>query len=445
MKLSHLTLAVTSSIAMTMAHSAGLERSQQPIAPLFEEGNYAEVSYAYVNPNIKAKDAGGFNADGMIEDYGFAGAAVKVAPTENTGLALFYNKPWGVDTVYPKSSKVFNNDLGETQAHVDSNALGVVASTKVGNNFTVYTGMEYQTVEGNVKGAKPVGAKSALENQDLITKKVVDGYVQRKFLPNANAFGVLMQTPEDKLTPQQKGLKDSITKTISDEVTKIAMSPTLYELDMEDAHTFVPMVGVAYEKPEIALRASLTYRAPAEYDIETKEKFNLDGKPISAQKSTTEVKFPQSVSLDFQTGLSEKHQLLGMVNARWVNWSDFEVKPTLSSELQNGKPLADYEKDQYSVEVAVAKKFTPKLSAEIRGSYDSGTGDDLSLLGPYDAVKGIAVGAKYDVTDKMSISGGAQYMMVDGGKVTNPDDKSTALTVEDSNAYALGMKLAYKF
>ncbi|MBS9779331.1 MAG: outer membrane protein transport protein [Moraxellaceae bacterium] len=445
MKLSHLTLAVASSIAMTMAHSAGLERSQQPIAPLFEEGNYAEVSYAYVSPDLKAKDALGSKADGMLEDYGFAGAAVKVAPTEDTGLALFYNKPWGVDTTYPESSKAFNNNLGATEAHVDSNALGLVASSKVGNNFTVYTGMEYQTVSGNVKGAKPAGLESALEKKDVITNKVVDGYVQAGFLPNAETFGKLMQAPVDKLTPQQKGLKDSITKKVTEEVTKIAKSPTLYELDMEDAHTFVPMVGIAYEKPEIALRAAVTYRAPAEYDIETKEKFNLGGKPISAQKSTTEIKFPQSVSVDFQTGLSEKHQLLGMVNARWVNWSDFEVKPTLSSELQNGKALADYEKDQYSVEVAVAKKFTPKLSAEIRGSYDSGTGDDLSLLGPYNAVKGIAVGAKYDVTDKMSVSGGAQYMMVDGGKVINPENKQTALKVDDSNAYALGMKLAYKF
>ncbi len=445
MKLSHLTLAITSSIAMTMAHSAGLEKSQQSIAPIFEEGNYAEVSYAYVNPDIKAKDAGGFKADGMIEDYGFAGAAVKVAPTEDTGLALFYNKPWGVDTTYPKSSKVFNNPLGATQAHVDSNALGLVASTKVANNFTVYTGMEYQTISGNVKGAKPVGAKSALETKDLITSKVVDGYVQAKVLPNAEAFGSLMQIPEDKLTPEQKGLKDSITQTVTDEVTKIAKAPTLYELDMEKAHTFVPMVGIAYEKPEIALRAAVTYRAPAEYDIETSERFNVGGKPMSAQKSTTEVKFPQSVSVDFETGLSEKHQLLGMVNARWVNWSDFEVKPTLSSELQNGKALADYEKDQYSVEVAVGKKFTPKFSAEIRGSYDSGTGSDLSLLGPYDAVKGIAVGAKYDVTDKMSIGGGAQYMMVDGGNVIDSEDNSTVLKVEDSNAYALGMKVAYKF
>ncbi len=426
MKLSHLALAITTSIAMTMAHSAGLERSQQPIAPLFEEGNYAEVSYAYVNPDLEAKDGFGKKADGMLEDYGFAGAAVKVAPTENTGLALFYNKPWGVDTIYPKSSTMFNNSLGETQAYVDSDALGLVASTKVGNNFTVYTGMEYQTVEGNVKAATPLGAKKAI-----------------KLSSNGNP--VKAGEAYNNLVSAQKKLAEKKTLTAEETgILSLAMSPTLYEVDLEKEDTFVPMVGVAYEKPEIALRASLTYRAPAEYDVDTSEKITV-GAPLPTQKSTTEVKFPQSVSLDFQTGLSEKHQLLGMVNARWVDWSEFKVAPATFSAIEGGEPLASYEKDQYSVEVAVAKKFTPKLSAEIRGSYDSGTGSDLSLLGPYDKVKGIAVGAKYDVTDKMSVSGGAQYMMVKGGKVINPDDKSTALKVEDSNAYALGMKVAYKF
>ena len=44
----------------------------------------------------------------------------------------------------------------------------------------------------------------------------------------------------------------------------------------------------------------------------------------------TEVKMPQSVNLDFQTGLSERYQLLGMVNARWVDWSAFNVTPPLA-------------------------------------------------------------------------------------------------------------------
>ncbi len=394
MKLSRLALAIAGTVGViTTAHAAGLEKSQQSIAPLFEEGNYAEVTYAYVNPNIKAKDGIGFSADDMIEEYGFAGAAVKVAPTENTSLALFYHKPWGVDTTYPTSSVIFSNkDLGDTQAHVDSNALGLVAGTKLGKNFTAYTGIEYQTVSGNVKVSTP-----------------------KQLAPNA------------------------------------PLVPTLYTLDIDDEHTFVPMVGFAYEKPEIAMRAAVTYRGSAKYNVETKETFSgsLGGSAVppttlAEVKGRAEVDFPQSVSVDFETGLSEKYQLLGMINARWIDWTEFEVAPPLASG--GGKPpLASYEKDQYSVEVAVGKQFTPKFGAEIRASYDSGTGADLSLLGPYDSVKGIAVGAQYDVNDKLSVGGGVQYMMVEGGVVTDPDTGLEALKVEDSNAYALGMKVGYHF
>ncbi len=392
MKLSRLALAIAGTIGvMTTAHSAGLERSQQSIAPLFEEGNYAEATYAYVNPELEAKDGGGFSADDMIEEYGFAGAAVKVAPTENTALALFYHKPWGVDTTYPTSSKVFSNkDLGDTQAHVDSDALGLVAGTKLGKNFTVYTGIEYQTVSGNVKAA----------------------------------------------TPQPLGAGGALT-------------PTLYTLDIDDEHTFVPMVGFAYEKPEIAMRAAVTYRGPAEYNVETEETFSavMGGAvaPLYAVTGKANISFPQSVSVDFETGLSEKYQLLGMINARWIDWTEFEVAPSLNNTLQKGEPLASYEKDQYSVEVAVGKKFTPKFGAEIRASYDSGTGADLSLLGPYDSVTGIAVGAQYDVNDKLSVGGGVQYMMVEGGQIPSQDPNNPALKVEDSNAYALGMKVGYHF
>src|SRR5690606_20538460 len=58
----------------------------------------------------------------------------------------------------------------------------------------------------------------------------------------------------------------------------------------------------------------------------------------------TEVKMPQSVNFDFQTGLSEKYQLLGMVNARWVDWSNFNVAPPLAT-LSTQEPLAAYKKD----------------------------------------------------------------------------------------------------
>ena len=217
---------------------------------------------------------------------------------------------------------------------------------------------------------------------------------------------------------------------------------------------------MAYEKPEIALRAALTYRAPAKYQVSGIENLLVilpvlpipgggdgvtpapaeEGLPLAGK---TEVKMPQSVNLDFQTGLSEKYQLLGMVNARWVDWSNFSVAPPLAS-LSTQEPLAAYKKDGYAVEVALGKQFNPKVSGEVRLGYDHGTGAPLSLLGPYDSIKSLGLSAQYKLTEQLSVSAGGQYMWIEGGPVDTKVDGRVA-NIDDGTGYALGMKLGYHF
>lgn len=93
-------LSIAASLLVTAtSHASGLEYSKQSILPFFEEGNYAELSYAYVDPKIEGTDvAGGVDnpaanqkINDMMDDFDIWGAAVKIAPTENTALALIYN------------------------------------------------------------------------------------------------------------------------------------------------------------------------------------------------------------------------------------------------------------------------------------------------------------------------------------------------------------------
>lgn len=45
------------SLAISSAHAAGIEYSKQSsVAPFFEPGSYAELSYAYVDPKIEGTD-----------------------------------------------------------------------------------------------------------------------------------------------------------------------------------------------------------------------------------------------------------------------------------------------------------------------------------------------------------------------------------------------------
>lgn len=116
-----------------------------------------------------------------------------------------------------------------------------------------------------------------------------------------------------------------------------------------------------------------------------------------------------------------------------------------------GEPLAEYKEDAYAVEVALGKQFTPKFAGEVRAGYDSGTAEPLSLLGPYDSIKTLALGGSYDVNDNFNISAGAQYMWFEGGTAYSklPVDKSlserTLAKFDDGTGYALGIKLGYHF
>lgn len=415
-------LSIAASLLVTAtSHASGLEYSKQSILPFFEEGNYAELSYAYVDPKIEGTDvAGGVDnpaanqkINDMMDDFDIWGAAVKIAPTENTALALIYDEPFGVDTIYAKGSE-FNNHMGATEARVDTRGLTLLGGGKVNNNFWIYGGAEYQEAKGSVELAQNF-----------------DG------------------------------------------------DPIFYDLTIKDkSNTLIPVLGVAYEKPEIMLRAALTWRGEGTHDLNAHESLLVDNGLLNGILGTTgptdynnipdeikdirglpkvtfgdtklRFKTPQSVNFDFQTGLSEKYQLLGMINARWVEWTKFEVAPAAITSVV-GEPLAEYGDDAYSVEVALGKQFTPKFAGEIRAGYDSGTGEPLSLLGPYDSVKSLALGGSYDVTDQFKVSAGAQYMWFEGGTaysklpVEETLSERTMAKFDDGTGYALGVKLGYHF
>lgn len=429
------------SLAMTSAHAAGIEYSKQSVAPFFEPGNYAEISYAYVDPKIEGTDAAGNKINDMMDSFDLPGAAIKIAPTENTALAVIYEKPFGVDTEYPEGN-IFNNRMGPTEARVETTGITLLGGGKVTNNVWLYAGLEYQTLKGNITGAQPVGFTTAVSQVGDVFGLSAEDYSNLVAKQNAGT-----------LTASEAGTLETVNGLAS----TIAESPTYYTLDFEDESTFAPVIGMAYEKPEIALRAALTYRAPAKYQVSGVENLQVilppigggDGvTPMPAEEGLplagkTEVKMPQSVNLDFQTGLSEKYQLLGMVNARWVDWSAFNVSPPLALAATQ-EPLAAYKKDGYAVEVALGKQFNPKLSGEVRAGYDHGTGAPLALLGPYDSIKSLGLSAQYKLTQQLSVSAGGQYMWFEGGPVDTVVDGRVA-NIDDGTGYALGMKLGYHF
>ena len=98
-----------------------------------------------------------------------------------------------------------------------------------------------------------------------------------------------------------------------------------YSVKADDKWGYGWLVGAAYERPEIALRVALTYQSKISYDLDTAETITsfATGRPRATPN--TDVDTPQSVQLDFQTGVAPKTLVFGYI--RWVDWSEFSVEP----------------------------------------------------------------------------------------------------------------------
>ena len=77
-----------STLPLTPAFAAGLDRSGQSIAAFLQPGNYAEAGISVLDPTVRGKDLIKNNVSDMAEDYYFPSAAIKVQATEHISLGV---------------------------------------------------------------------------------------------------------------------------------------------------------------------------------------------------------------------------------------------------------------------------------------------------------------------------------------------------------------------
>ncbi|WP_062229300.1 long-chain fatty acid transporter [Aureimonas frigidaquae] len=177
-------------------------------------------------------------------------------------------------------------------------------------------------------------------------------------------------------------------------------------------------VGIAYEKPEIALRAQILYRS--EVTHERPEGTGLatvngsafvinpitgasialpvspvaPGTPVSSGEAfLNSVTSPQSLYVNVQTGIAEDTLLLG--SFRWTDWStNRNVLTSYVSALgtsTNDSPY--YWDDGYTVQLGLGRAFNDEISGAVLIGYDSG----------------VSTGAETTYTDLYSVSGGLSF------------------------------------
>ena len=406
--LSQLTCALAALSLTSIAGAAGLDRSGQPSEDFSSSGTIAYMSAYHISPDISGLESNGDKIGDLGEEYEGYGYGVKTDINDKFSVGVFYDQPFGAAVLFEGDNSLTNisevdDDRKWTSANVKSDNFTGLLGVNLGanNNFKIYGGPVLQKIEANVKINSKNPQLAAVNGYDLnIAKNDAYGY----------------------------------------------------------------MIGAAYVKPEIGLKAAITYRSEIEHDANYAEsmpfinRFNMTpGLPVErrldpTQTRESELTTPKSVNIDFQTGLNKTTLLTA--KARWVPWSDFKITPPLLNEngialnASQGKTvdqvnLLQYSDDSYMLEVGLGKRLTPKLAVSGSVGWDSGAGNPVSPLGPTEGYYSVGLGAKYNLTPEWAVSAGAKYLMLGDAEGLLAASGTQIGKFEDNDAYLFGMKLSY--
>ncbi|WP_180085107.1 MULTISPECIES: OmpP1/FadL family transporter [unclassified Acinetobacter] len=410
MKLKTLTTAmILATLPMTGAFAAAMDRSGQSIAAFLQPGNYFEAGLSVLDADVSGTSSaalGNQSTGDMASSYYFPSAALKIQATDNISVGLLYDQPFGAKAEYKDPTIAFTNGGEGTAAEVHTENLTLLVGFQPTVNWNFYGGVVYQEAKGEVslRGA----AYSAL------------GGVGNPLLP-----------------------------------------AIAYDADLKKDSAIGWTAGLAYQIPEIALKASLTYRSEIEHELTSEE--TLNGVPASLvtpaigltlNPGKTNVTTPQSVNLDLQSGIMA--DTVGFLNVRWVNWDGFAIRPNAFGQIldaagQNpalaslvGGNLVEYNKDQWSATAGVGRKFNDKWAGNVSVGWDSGAGNPVTTLGPTEGYWNVGLGLQFSPAPNYFIAGGVKYFWL---------GDATALTVanpnvgefEDNHAIGYGLKMGYRF
>ena len=353
MKLKTLTTAmILATVPMTGAFAAALDRSGQSISAFLQPGNYFEAGISVLDPDVSGKaisTAGGGNLSDMGDDYYFPSAALKLQVTDHFSFGLIYDQPFGADAAYSTSDPLVGLNTGllhlngeATEVEVDTQSLSMIFGFQPNENFNIYAGPVYQTIKGNVQ-------------------------LRGAAYGSANGLG-------------------------------------LYNADLDEDGAVGWLAGFAYQIPEIALKTAVTYRSEIKHEIDTTETFGFGA--IQRPNALTEIITPQSVNIDFQTGIAAN--TLAFANIRWVHWDQFAVTPKFLNAV-SGNNLIDYSDDQWSATVGVGRKFNSHWSGSASVGYDSGVGNPVTTLGPTEGYWTVGLGGQYSPAENYFIQAGVKY------------------------------------
>lgn len=492
-----LAVAIATISVASVTNAAGLDRSGQDITAFLQDGTYAEAVYTYIdadvsgfdNARVATDDAGyvkGKATGDIAESYDFFRYGVKTDINDTFSVGILYDEPFGASAAYSGD----NNFTGSPTAAIDGLIAQQLDGKVPGQTITSAAGLDayvkgvqQQLAAGREQvrqGEAAIAANPALEpvlrpQIDEGKARIAAGEAQVAPLVGLNGYaaGQLANTEGTNVEVRSESITAILgAKFGANKEFQIYGGPVAQRLQADvklRGSAYGPatgytsnsnpdmdygyIAGFSYSKPEIALKAALTYRSEIDHKMDITETYPLAGllagNPAAAtQTNEMEITTPKSVNFDFQTGINPT--TLATAKVRWVPWSDFAIVPPLYNQISKratgddvGLPLVDYDDDQWQVELGLAKRLAPALAVSGTVGWDSGSGDPTTSLGPIDGYYSVGLGAKYNVTPEWAVSVGGKYLWFGDAKGKLPTQQIVG-DFQDNDGYILGMKLSYQ-
>lgn len=381
--------ALVAVIAASTANAGGVERSTQSIGILFEEGNYAQFTYSHVDPKVSGLSTttysytGGTNTGDMSESFEQLTFGMKFDLSEKFDIAIVRDNPIGADVLYPSTAPA---PFPFSTDHVFAGGNADLDSEAL-NLFLRYKLPNNFSVIGGIRHVN------------------VGGNLGIPFFTN-------------------------------------------YTLDVADSSEIGFTGGLAWEMPEIAARVSLTYHSATDHTFDITE--NSIGAPdafptFSDFTNQMDVTIPQSVNLEFQTGVAADTLVFGSV--RWVDWTEFNITPTGFGAVAGA--LVDYDDDAITYNLGVGRRLTDNWSVAATVGYEETQGGFTGNLGPTDGYTSLGLATTY-TRGKMKITGGVSHLWIGNATTLGPPiegftEGDVLANFTDNSAWAWGLRVGYYF
>jgi len=354
-------------LAAGQLSAGGIDLSGQAVNILFEEGGVVQVALSRADPSVSGS-LNGVNSGDIANKLYSPKFAYKQPVTDQWSFAVIYDQPFGADVRY----------AADYPLSID-----------------------------------PIDPGTPKQLRARATTDAFTALLRYEFVSNYSVYG--------GLTAQSINAQIDVPAALG------------YRVDAVGSTNFGYIVGAAWEKPEIAARVSLTYRSAVDHTMtqtETGRAF-APGLPEFGAVTETEITLPQSINLEFQTGIAADTLLFGEI--RWVDWGALVYSP----ERYIANPLVDFGEAYMNYLLGIGRQFTDKFSGAVFVGFEDATGVPVSDLTPTDGNWSVGIAGTYEF-EKVLISGGVQY--IDVGDAISEE----GAVFEDNSAWAIGLQFTYK-